>query len=99
MLRNYFCFIVHIVYLGVLLLCSYIIAVYIEPIIYTIGFLPAETGNTTCVYFAVMSIFCLFQILFRGLLQLLFSAPLTMTTLADIISFSPVFILFADIAG
>ncbi len=99
MLRNYFCFIIHIIYFGILLLCSYIVATYIEPIIYIIGFLPTETGNIFCVYFAIMSIFCLFQVIFRGLLQLLFSAPLIMTTFADIISFSPCLILVGDIAG
>lgn len=99
MFKKYFYFIVHITHFAIILLCSYIVAVYLEPIIYIIGFLPAETGNVFCVYFSIMSIFCLFQMSFRGLLQLLFSAPLTMTTIVDIISFSPCLILVGDISG
>ncbi len=90
---------VQVIHFSVVLVCGYIVAVYIEPIIYTLGFLPIETGNTFWVYLSIISLFCIFQMLFRGLLQLFFSAPLIMTTLADILSFSPCVVLIAHISG
>lgn len=99
MIVKYFNIITQVVHFAVVFLCSYIIAVYVEPIIYIIGYLPIETGNIFWVYFSIISSFCLIQVLFRGLLQLLFSAPMIATSFVDIISFSPCLILVGDMTG
>ncbi|MGC8737157.1 MAG: hypothetical protein ACP5UA_00765 [Candidatus Hydrogenedens sp.] len=99
MIAKYFNLISQVIHSAVILLCSYIVAVYIEPIIYIIGYLPIETGKIFWVYFSIISVFCLIQILFRGLLQLLFSAPMITTSFVDILSFSPCLILIGDMSG
>lgn len=99
MIIKYFNIIIQIVHFSVILLTAYVISIYIEPVIYTIGYLPIETGNIFWVYFSVISVFCLIQVLFRGLLQLLFSAPLITTSFVDILSFSPCLILVGDMTG
>ena len=99
MIVKYFNIVIQVVHFAVIFLCSYIIAIYIEPIIYIMGYLPIETGNIFWVYFSIISVFCLIQVLFRGLLQLLFSAPLIATSFVDIISFSPCLILVGDMMG
>ncbi len=99
MFKRYFCIVVQIIHFACILLCSYILAVYIEPIIFITGFLPIKSGNVFWVYFSIISIFCFFQILFRAMIQLLFSAPMIMTSLIDILSFLPCIVLIGDIMG
>ncbi|HPP59037.1 MAG TPA: hypothetical protein PLT82_07890 [Candidatus Hydrogenedens sp.] len=96
---KHFCIFLQITHFFIVIVASYIFALYLEPIIYMLGFLPLEIGNTFCVYITLMATFCVFQFLFRAMIQLLFSAPLNLTTVIDILSFLPCFILIAHITG
>lgn len=96
---NFVCILIQIIHFSIVLLASYIFAAYIEPIIYILGFLPVETGNTYWTSLTIMSVFCCIQLLFRALIQFFFAAPLVLTSLVDLLSFLPCLVLIGDISG
>ncbi len=76
-------------HLCIILISSFIICTYIEPLLKLIGFSPSINPNLILLWLSVGMAIASLEILFRALLQLIFSAPFNQTNIIEAISFLP----------
>lgn len=76
-------------HLCIILISSFIICIYTEPLLRLIGFSPSINPNLILLWLSVGMAIASLEILFRALLQLIFSAPFNQTNLIEAVSFLP----------